>query len=228
MNRRLAGLAFGWIVCIPVIAQNPDPACDDAPPAPILERDPRQLGPATCSPVLLHKSSPEVISLRSLAHKPSKAAVKEFNRGVLAWRKNELSEALRHMTEAVRLDPGYASAQIELGAFYAQNGQPRLALESLDRALALDPVSGPAYTAKASALVILNEPEAAEPAARRAVQIDPGSVAAHYMLGMALWMQQKFTLETEAHLKIAAEKYPRARPFLADAQARLSEEERAK
>jgi tetratricopeptide (TPR) repeat protein len=164
------------------------------------------------------------VSARTLAHKPSKAAVEAFNRGVRAWNKSEIDQALYLFNEAVRLDPGYAQARVNLGAVYAKTGLPEQALDQYEQALILEPNVPVLHSNKAAALVMLSRWEEAEQAARRALQLDPESIDGHYMLGIALMKQGKITPETATHLAIAAKKHLRARAFLAKVQADLATE----
>jgi predicted Zn-dependent protease len=69
---------------------------------------------------------------------------------------------------------------------------------------------------------MLQHPVEAEQAARRAVQLTPASIAAHYMLGLALLRQNRATPETALHLEIAAGKYPDVLPGLAWVRERLA------
>ena len=62
----------------------------------------------------------------------------------------------------------------------------------------------------------------AELAARRAVQLAPRSIAAHYMLGLALLQQNRATRETAEQLEIAFRKYPDVGPGLAWVRKRLA------
>src|SRR5215831_5223319 len=64
------------------------------------------------------------VSARTLAHKRSKAAVQAFKRGVRAWNKGESDQALSYFAEAVRLDPDFVEARVNLGAVYAKTGRP--------------------------------------------------------------------------------------------------------
>jgi tetratricopeptide (TPR) repeat protein len=173
--------------------------------------------------VWAQNSEAGVVSAHALAHKPSKAALKELDRGVLAWRKGRNDEALEHLTDAIRLDPGFVEAHIGLGAFYDDAHQPALALDHFNLALLLDPQSLWATVAKAAVLMTLNRPDEAEQAARRALQLSPGLFQADYLLGAALLAQDKITPEAAEHLRIAASKLPQAQPFLAAILARLAE-----
>jgi tetratricopeptide (TPR) repeat protein len=166
------------------------------------------------------------VSARRLAHKPSKAAVKAFNRGVRAWDKGQYDEALRYLTEAVRLDPDYVEARVDLGATYAKTGLPEQALDQYEQAFKLEPNVPVLHSNKADALLLLSRWEEAEQAARRALQLDPASIDANYMLGIALMGQGKITPETAARLAAAAKKHPRARAYLAEVQAYLAAEPR--
>jgi Flp pilus assembly protein TadD len=162
------------------------------------------------------------VSARTLAHKPSKAAVQAFNRGVRALDKGQYDQALRYLTEAVRLDPDYVEARVDLGAAYAKTGLPEQALGQYEQAFKLEPNVPVLHSNKAAALVMLGRGEEAEQAARRAVQLDPKSIDANYMLGIAMMMQGKITPETAARLAMAVKKHPRSRAFLAEVQAYLA------
>lgn len=219
-----------WLCSTPLQAQIPTAGCTDDGPPPITFQ-PGPLGTdygertVHCAPTDDAAAVRGLISARTLAHRPSKAAAREFARGVLASRKSQSEEALRHLKESVRLDPDFVEAQTELGSIYAKAGQPEQALNCYDRALALDPNWAVLHSNKAAALVLLGRAEEAEQASRRALQLDATSIQAHYMLGMSLLMQKRITPEAVANLTIAADKYPRARPFLAGAQAELAKQQ---
>jgi tetratricopeptide (TPR) repeat protein len=199
-----------------VWAQNPDAECGDALP----ERAHYVVG--QCTPAVPDHLATGVVSAQALAHKPPKAARREFDRGLRDWRKGRKDEAREHLTDAVRLDPGFVDAHIWLGAFYDDAQQPALALDHFNRALLLEPQSSPATLAKAAVLLTLKRPAEAEQTARRALQLSPGLIEAHYLLGAALMVQGKVTPEAAEHLRIAAAKLPQAQAFLAAAQARLA------
>jgi hypothetical protein len=164
------------------------------------------------------------VSARTLAHKPSKAAAKAFDRAFRAWNKGQSDQELRYLTEAVRLDPDYVEARTNLGAVYAKADRPAEALEQYEQALALEPNLALLHSNKAAALVMLSRWEEAEQVARHALQLDPESINANYMLGIAMMKQLKITPETAAHLAIAAKTHPRASTFLAEVQAELATE----
>jgi tetratricopeptide (TPR) repeat protein len=130
-------------------------------------------------------ASPHRVAARKLANK-RKAAREAFSRGVRAWGKHQSDEALRHLCEAVRLDPDFLQARTELGNNYTKTEQPEQALEQYELALKLDPNSAALHSNKAAALAMLNRWEEAEQSARYAVQLDPESVSARFMLEIAV------------------------------------------
>ena len=165
---------------------------------------------------------PGVISSRHLAHKPLKAARREFELGIQAGHKGRLAEAFQHLTEAVRLDPAYLEALNELGSRHLQNGEPQAALEYLERALAIDGNSADVVTNQTWALLALGRLEEAERAARRAVQLAPDADTGHYQLGIVLTLEGRITPETAEQLALAAKKHPEAVIPLAYLRSRLA------
>ena len=138
--------------------------------------------------------------------------------------KGQYDQALRYLTEAVRLDPNFLEARMNLGFVYAKIGQAKEALDEYEEALIREPNLAVLHSNKAAALVMLSRWEEAEQAARRALQLDPASIDANYMLGIALMKQGKITPETAARLAVAAKKHPRARAFLAEVETDLAAE----
>jgi Flp pilus assembly protein TadD len=225
MNRSALGVCcIALLYCSPLPGQSGDAegGVAECSPFPALGPDGRSRAPDPCDLFHPERSSAGLISARRLTHKPSKTALKEFELATKAWEKSHNNDAIRHLSEAIRLDPGYIEAQVKLGAVYADSGQSERALVLFDGALALEPNWALIHTDRAAALVTLNRPSEAEIAARRALRLEPSSVAASYMLGCAMLMQDKITPETEAYLATAAGKYPMARSYLTKVQEYLS------
>ncbi|HSP68783.1 MAG TPA: tetratricopeptide repeat protein [Bryobacteraceae bacterium] len=227
MKKCAAGLSVvAWLLCAPLRAQTPDSERSNTPRGrdvfdqdlPACPEDWR----GECGTRIFEHLPSGAVSARTLGHKNSKAAGKEFDRGVQAWNKGQNDQALLHLAEAVRLDPGFVEARTDLGIVYAKMGRPEQALNQYERALVLEPNLAVLHSNKAAALVMLSRWEEAERAARRGVQFDPSSIDANYMLGVALVMQNKITPEAAGHLSVAADKYPRARSLLAEVRADLA------
>jgi Flp pilus assembly protein TadD len=154
------------------------------------------------------------VSVRSLAHKPPKAARKEFNRGIQAWRKGRSDQALARSAKAARLDPDYLEAQVDLGVVYESTGHFSQALERFEQALALETNLQVLYENEAGVLMMLGRLYDAEETARLALRFSRYSIDANYTLGMSLVMRGEVTPEAIASLKLAAAKDPRARKAL--------------
>jgi tetratricopeptide (TPR) repeat protein len=184
----------------------------------------RGSGDPACASSILASPPLGGVSARTLAHKHPKAADKAFNQGHRAWNKGQSDQALSYLAEAVRLDPGYVEARLNLGVIYAKTDRPEEALDQYERALELEPNLALLYSNKAATLVMLSRWDEAEQAGRRAVQLDPKSIEGNYVLGIAMMEQGKITPETAAHLAIAVKKHPRARAFLAEVEADLATE----
>ena len=167
---------------------------------------------------MIDTRSLSAVSTRSLEHKPSNAARKEFDRGMKAWRRDRNDQALEQFALAVGLDPEYWEAILNLGVAYASAGDPSRALGLFEQGLALEPNLYVLHVNKAGALILLGRLEEAEQAARNALKLAPDSTDANFHLGMALIMRGEVTPEAIACLKFAAPKDARARKALASVE----------
>jgi tetratricopeptide (TPR) repeat protein len=207
------------LLCMPLHAQNEEPECNRAPS---FNPEYRLPGETHCVSEFPRRPSVGLISARSLAHQPSKAARKEVGWAFDAHRKGREDQEIHHLEEAVRLDPNYLEALAELGADYAMANRPGEALESYDRALGLDPNWAMLHSNKAAALVMLSRFAEAERTARKALQLDSSLVQAHYMLGFAMLMQGEITPEAAEHLAVASARYDRAKGALRQVESELA------
>ena len=103
--------------------------------------------------------------------------------------------------EAIALDSNYAPAYTGLAeAYLLLYSWDQLTLEeinpvvesALDRALALDPLQGEAYTARALHLRNLGRFDESEAAWRRAIELVPGHANTHHWFGIMLWELGRF------------------------------------
>ena len=99
-----------------------------------------------------------------------------------------LEAAEQHFKRAIELDPNYSLAYSGLADTYnLQNNYSDLTIEEMlrlaeplvDKALELDPLSGEAYTSKASLLVNAGNRDAAAEAYERAIALSPSYARAH-------------------------------------------------
>ena len=101
-------------------------------------------GPDTSTPLSSTSDGPaEPVSLTPTATvTPSAEAAGYLDRGNAHYKNHDYQSALADYSQAIELDPNYASAYINRGVVYAHLGKPDLALKDYDRAILLDPNNG--------------------------------------------------------------------------------------
>ena len=99
--------------------------------------------------------------------------------GSLRWQfaltrdKSKLDEAVSYINEAVRINPGLAPVQVELGRIQASQGNMDLAFDALKQAVAIDPNDATANAALARHYERLGRLEDAEASFQKSVSLDP-------------------------------------------------------
>jgi TolB-like protein/DNA-binding winged helix-turn-helix (wHTH) protein/Tfp pilus assembly protein PilF len=122
-------------------------------------------------------------------------------RAVMAkWRVADLDDAVEHFSQALRLDPAFAPAYVELAAAELRQAefeltddrQERFAaalqrgMELIDKALQLDPRNGPAYVERASLMAFTDLAEA-ESDYRRGLALSPNYARGYQGLAAVLY-----------------------------------------
>ena len=105
----------------------------------------------------------------------------------LLYEKSDYKGAIGQFEQALKIDPDYYEASMQMGIAYTKLGDNAGAEQILHKTLTINPNYPDAYSA--FALLLCNEKkfEDAEPAARKAVELAPSSWQAHYELGRALY-----------------------------------------
>jgi tetratricopeptide (TPR) repeat protein len=109
------------------------------------------------------------------------------------WRDN--IALLKAAAEAAPTDPGPHLVLVE---HYVQSGNNSAALDEVDKAIAIDPRSHPAYATKTTLLSRLMRYADSEAAARKAIELDPRDAVSYANLGDALLHQGKTAAAVEA------------------------------
>src|SRR5262249_42660296 len=133
------------------------------------------------------------------------------------------------LERALRIDPQYSDARVNLGVSYVRLGRYSDALEQFEKAATTGPASATLYGNLAYALYALGRLPDAEQAARRALALDSRYVKAHYLLGSLLARRVRpdsLALAPEAalHLRLGSADIPHA--FIEIAQVYLAEGDR--
>lgn len=136
-----------------------------------------------------------------------------------------LAEAVRYLEKAIELDPDYALAYSSLGQlhcfrFIATTDRQDLetAIESLNRAVELDPELGDPHGWLTYAYSRERLYEAAIASGRRAVELEPDNPQSHYFLAVALWLRGMDEFDTSGdqeavdHLKEVTALAPKYQP----------------
>ncbi|RJP16724.1 MAG: tetratricopeptide repeat protein [Candidatus Abyssobacteria bacterium SURF_5] len=101
------------------------------------------------------------------------SAQDHLNRGIFKEGTGDLEAALAHYREAVRLEPGNAVAQYNLGNVYFRLGAFESAIQCYNAALLVDPKLAKGYNNIGAALYRLDRIEEAKEAWRRALELEP-------------------------------------------------------
>jgi predicted Zn-dependent protease len=168
-----------------------------------------------------------VISVQRLQHKVPKAAKKQMEEADEAMRKGDAAASIKHLRKAIAIDPGYIEAHNNLGARLMRTNDGKGALESFRRALELDPSAVLVQLNIAAALLMVGDAPAAERAIRRTLD-QRDNAKGRYLLGLALYQQEKFTDETLQVLASCESEFPNARLALAVVQANLGNRDLAR
>ncbi len=142
----------------------------------------------------------------------------------------QFDEAFLCFEQAVRLDPAYAPAHLNLGVAYLRKGDADQAMGFLRRAVELDPDFVQAHIILASSLQDRGDQTGAVEHYEIAARLDPTFPEPHFSLGLLYASQGKLS-EAQSCLRRALELLPESDPrraevrrSLADCQSRLNSE----
>ncbi|MDR2152080.1 MAG: tetratricopeptide repeat protein [Helicobacteraceae bacterium] len=99
------------------------------------------------------------------------AAEEAFNRGLAAYNRGDLQEAVKQYTQAIKIDPKYADAYYNRGLAYANLGDTSKAIADWTQAIKIDPSFALAYNNRAAAFGVLGDLKNATKDARKACEL---------------------------------------------------------
>jgi tetratricopeptide (TPR) repeat protein len=120
--------------------------------------------------------------LASVEHR----AEAEVQSGLALMELGKVTDAIWHLTEAVRLDPDYAIAHNELGYALEQSGRIREAIDQYEQAVRIRPEMAEAHYNLGNALVHTHELDAAIGQYQEAMRLEPNHRELHYNFGEVL------------------------------------------
>jgi tetratricopeptide (TPR) repeat protein len=123
-----------------------------------------------------------IVSLRDLEHPVPKKARQEAFEAQQFAHANNLPKAIAKLEQAIRIDPSYRDAHINLGVLYVRLGRTADARAEFQKALDIGPPSAPIYVDLALASSALGDYPAAEAFAHKAQELDPRDATARKVL----------------------------------------------
>jgi Flp pilus assembly protein TadD len=168
-----------------------------------------------------------IVSTFKLRHSAPKHARKPYTRARALLKKGNVGEAVPLLIRSITIDSGFVDARNDLAVAYLRQSQPQHAIEQLKAALASDPKFPEAQGNLAIAYMEINKPVPAEIAARETLKLDRNSRAC-LILGIALFLEDKFTEEAVDLLNCAQPDLPQAGLLLGGVLARRGDIEGAK
>ena len=112
----------------------------------------------------------------------SDRAVAQYELGDMLERKEDLSRAVKHYLEAIKIRPGYAKAYNNLGVISAGKNEVEAAIVFLSKALQINPSYAGAHYNFGKIYANQNDPEKAIFHYKKALQFDPNMMQALYHL----------------------------------------------
>jgi tetratricopeptide (TPR) repeat protein len=111
-----------------------------------------------------------------------------FLRGCSYHELEMYSEAVKYYRKAIKLNPDYTEAFINLGVTYYQLGKYSKAIDAYEKALRLNPRSPSLYNKLGSAYIIHGSYTKALDSFKKATDIEPDNPVSHYNLGVAYYL----------------------------------------
>jgi tetratricopeptide (TPR) repeat protein len=127
-----------------------------------------------------------VVSVQQLRHAPSKKAWRAFSEAEQYSHSHETTKAVEKLELAVRLDPNFQEAHVNLGAQYARQGRLQEAMTQFQASIEIGPPDAKSYSNLALIYLKLEQYPDAENFAKKALDLDPGNAPAQTILRVSL------------------------------------------
>jgi tetratricopeptide (TPR) repeat protein len=126
-----------------------------------------------------------VVSLRELTHPISKKAVRAAYEAQKSEQAGDLPGAIAKLEKAIRIEPAYRDAHLNLGVQYARMGRSGDARAEFQKSLDIGPPASPIFADLALISLASHQYREAETFARKALELDPANRGARRVLQYA-------------------------------------------
>ena len=109
--------------------------------------------------------------------------------GIAFWQQWDFPQAYQHISQAIRLRPGYADAYQSLAMVLAAEGRFDAALENINKALQLDPFSVIHHHSKGIVYYLREEYDEAIVSLKKSIELEPDFLFSHIFWGASLYMK---------------------------------------
>jgi tetratricopeptide (TPR) repeat protein len=151
------------------------------------------------------------VSVKQLQSPVPKKAFQAFVKAQHYVESAQPGPAIEQLQLAIKLDPQWRDAHVNLGAQFARAGRSREAVAEFEEALRIGPPAALIYTNYGAALASVNRMPEAEAAVREALRLEPKSARPNYLLGHILATRPGQEEEALSHLRAAFDEVPNAR-----------------
>jgi tetratricopeptide (TPR) repeat protein len=156
-----------------------------------------------------------VVSAQELLNPVPKKALREYEQAKRAVEKGDIQRAIRHLRQAIKIDPQFAEAHNSLGVKYMLLQDYAQAAAAFGEAVRLRPDSGEPHSNLGVALHGLKRYAEAERQIWLALEIDPQAVKTRFALAMVLSSQAGREEEALGILAQVANEIPEAHIYKA-------------
>lgn len=112
-----------------------------------------------------------------------------YNEGIKSSQEGDLDAAILSYQGAIKFDPNYADAHLNLGAIYFERKQYELALEQFEKAVEIDPNNADALANLGRVEYVLRRYDASAAALQKAIDLKPADFDLYKELGKTYYRQ---------------------------------------
>jgi len=153
-------------------------------------------------PGAIPRNSEFVVSIDALTKEPPRDAVSAFDKAMDESRKGDIKKSSDDLGKAVRIDPDFYEANVELGIQYQETGRHDEAERLLKHAIQVNPASMKARASLGKRAYELNDFQRTVDLLTEAVRLGNISGDVYFMLGVSQFKLENFTT-AEASLQRA-------------------------